>query len=128
MQNAGKNAKIAPFHDLGKIKMMKQEATIPNTIFKSTVIIPKTTLDNVKEGPEKAVAIGYDKFDDYINEHKDELFKKNGRYKMVILTEAGWRSGVEFQGNDYDLYDPSFRYDDKEDTINSVYAVQIITI
>lgn len=129
MQDAA-NSKIEKFHHINKIQIMKQEGLEPRAHYKSTVLIPKKTLDNIKKGPEEAQKIDYEQFKAFIEKHKNALFKPNQKYTLAMLTEGGWRNGDAFVGTDFNYYDPILRYKDKDtqDEIEFVFAVQIIAM
>ena len=119
-------SKSQNFHTIKGEQMIKKTGKIPNTVFTSTVILPKKTLDNIKQSPDTATDIEYDDFRDFIESHKKELFNKNGKYKISLLTDSGWRTGRTFDGENFEYYDPEIFYNDKDDDIDFVYAVQII--
>ena len=125
------NSKIKPFHKLNNINMLITEykETTKNGKDKnrheSYLILPKTTYENRKKSVDKAVKVKNADFKRYVEKHKNELFPAGKTYTLSLLTEAGWRSGKRFNGNVFNYYDPRAWYEDKDDKVEYVFAVQV---
>ena len=85
----------------------------------------KTALDAGK-GTTHADPIDYDDIKQFIETHKKTLFKGADRYQINVLTEVGWRSGKRFgNGEPVDWVSWS-TYNDKDEDIDEVIAIEIL--
>ena len=123
INKAEKKAKFVGYIDNNRIMMIKSR--IPNTKCQSYVLMPEYTLKNIRKSTEYATEISFEHFQNFVEEHKEYLFKEGQEYTLNTLTEGGWREGDPFVGSDYSFYDPIYWYG-PDDYVAHAFAVQII--
>ncbi len=70
--------------------------------------------------------IDYEDLKALINAHKKTLFKNAESYQINVLTPIGWRAGYRFPTyREIDWVDWS-GYNDKDEDIDEVYAIELL--
>lgn len=124
---------MAPKKVVQKISGHEIEITRKPLINKKTkievvTILAKETAENVRQGKNKAIPLDYDDVKTYVMANKAGLFGgKNGKIKINVFTNSGWRSGKEAfaQGalNWFSLKADTYNEDEE---VDEIYAFQIL--
>ena len=99
-----------------------------NPKIKSIAIMSMKTKKALDSGKDVTHAdpMDYQEVKNMIEAHKDTIFKNATKFQINVLTPVGWRSGNRFSNkNEIDWVDWA-TYNDRDDDIEEIYAIEIL--
>lgn len=91
------------------------------------ILLPKESYENKRKGIEHGEQWDMDDVEKYIDEHKNELFKKGKAYAINTLLPRGWRKATKTENYDGKVQHITRKiYPEETEAEGYVYAVSII--